>query len=108
MDGHVPSHPALRLLRREDPKWLNVEVRSCRYLNNIVEQDHRAIKRRYASMAGFKSFDNATITIAGKDRCAVDAETPRGPYFLIGSARALFPRKPARRGSRPTPAIIPR
>jgi hypothetical protein len=45
------------LLRREDPKWLNVEVRSCRYPNNIVEQDHRAIKRRCASMAGFKSFD---------------------------------------------------
>jgi len=34
-------------------------------LNNIVEQDHRAIKRRCASMAGFKSFANAAITIAG-------------------------------------------
>jgi transposase-like protein len=31
-------------------------------LNNIVEQDHRAIKRRCASMAGFKS---SAITIAG-------------------------------------------
>ena len=29
------------------------------------QQDHRAIKRRCASMAGFKSFANATITIAG-------------------------------------------
>jgi transposase-like protein len=59
LDGHVPSHRALRLLRREDPKWRNVEVRTCKYLNNIVEQDHRAIKRRCASMAGFKSFGNA-------------------------------------------------
>jgi transposase-like protein len=65
LDGHVPSHRALRLLRREDPRWLHVKVGSCRYLNNIVEQDHRAIKRRCASMAGFKSFDNAAITIAG-------------------------------------------
>jgi transposase-like protein len=65
LDGHVPSHRALRLLRREDPKWLYVKVRSCKYLNNIVEQDHRAIKRRCASMAGFKSFDKAPITIAG-------------------------------------------
>lgn len=65
LDGHVPSHRALRLLRREDPRWLHVKVRSCKYLNNIVEQDHRAIKRRCASMAGFKSFDNAAITIAG-------------------------------------------
>jgi transposase-like protein len=65
LDGHVPSHRALRLLRREDPRWLHVKVRSCKYLDNIVEQDHRAIKRRCASMAGFKSFDNAAITIAG-------------------------------------------
>ena len=65
LDGHVPSHRALRLLRREDSKWRNVEVRTCKYLNNIVEQDHRAIKRRCASMAGFKSFGNAAITIAG-------------------------------------------
>ena len=37
----------------------------CRYLNNIVEQDHRAIKRRCAAMTGFKSFHNASITLAG-------------------------------------------
>jgi transposase-like protein len=65
LDGHVPSHQALRLLRREDPKWKYVVVRSCRYLNNIVEQDHRAIKRRCAWMTGFKSFRNAAITLAG-------------------------------------------
>jgi hypothetical protein len=56
LDGHTPSHRALRLLGRENPKWKYVEVRSCKYLNNIVEQDHRAIKRRCASMKGFKSF----------------------------------------------------
>src|SRR6202040_3316152 len=39
LDGHVPSHRALRLLRREDPRWLHVKVRNCKYLNNIVEQD---------------------------------------------------------------------
>jgi transposase-like protein len=65
LDGHKPSHGALRLLRREDPKWKYVRVRSCPYLNNIVEQDHRAIKRRCAPMMGFKSFRNAAITLAG-------------------------------------------
>jgi transposase-like protein len=40
-------------------------VRTCKYLNNIVEQDHRAIKRRCAPMLGFKTFDSATITLAG-------------------------------------------
>jgi transposase-like protein len=65
LDGHVPSRRALWLLRREHPCWRNVNVRTNKYLNNLIEQDHRAIKRRCASMAGFRSFANATITIAG-------------------------------------------
>lgn len=65
LDGHVPSRRALWLLRREHPCWRNVEVRTNRYLNNVIEQDHRAIKRRCASMAGFKSFTNAAVAIAG-------------------------------------------
>ena len=36
-----------------------------KYLINIVEQDHRGIKRIINSMLGFKSFDSATITLAG-------------------------------------------
>ena len=55
LDGHVPSRRALWLLRREALFWRHVEVRTNRYLNNIVEQDHRAIKRRCAAMHGFKS-----------------------------------------------------
>jgi transposase-like protein len=66
LDGHLQSHMALRLLRRENPKWKYVEVRSNQYLNNIIEQHHRAIKRRCAAMVGgFKSFGSAAITLAG-------------------------------------------
>ncbi len=65
LDGHVPGRRALWLLRREHPCWRNVNVRTNKYFNNLVEQDHRAIKRRRASMAGFKSFANAGITLAG-------------------------------------------
>jgi transposase-like protein len=62
LDGRLQSHLALRLLRREDPKWKYVEVRSNQYLNNIIEQDHRAIKRRCAAMGGgFKSFASAAL-----------------------------------------------
>jgi len=64
LDGHLPSHRALWLLRREHPCWWNVKVRTNKYLNNLIEQDHRAIKRRYAWMVGFKSLKNAAITIA--------------------------------------------
>ena len=65
LDGHKQSHLALRYLRRENPKWKFVEVRSSQYLNNLIEQDHRAIKRRCASMGGFKSFQSATVTLSG-------------------------------------------
>jgi hypothetical protein len=53
------------VLGNEDPNWKSVQVRCCRYLNNVVEQDHRAIKRRCASMLGLKSFRTAAITFAG-------------------------------------------
>jgi transposase-like protein len=43
LDGHKQSHLALRYLRREDPKWGYVKIRCSQYLNNLVEQDHRAI-----------------------------------------------------------------
>lgn len=65
VDGYTPTHLALRLLAREDRAWRSVTVRSNRYLNNIVEQDHRAIKRRCAPMLGLKSFRTAEITLAG-------------------------------------------
>jgi transposase-like protein len=65
LDGNSASHRALRLLGQEDPRWRAVVVRDRRYLNNIVEQDHRAIKRRCASMLGFKSFQTAAVTLAG-------------------------------------------
>jgi transposase-like protein len=73
LDGNAATHRALRLLGQEDSRWQSVLVRCRRYLNNIVEQDHRAIKRRCASMLGFKSFQTAAITIGetalrGRDR----------------------------------------
>jgi transposase-like protein len=65
LDGNAASHRALRLLAREDPKWRSVVVRCCRDLNNVVEQDHRAIKQRCASMLGLESIRTAAITFAG-------------------------------------------
>ena len=39
-----------------------IKIRQSKYLNNLVEQDHRAIKRR---MLGFKTFRCARIVVAG-------------------------------------------
>src|SRR5260221_2195955 len=43
----------------------DTKLRSSKYLNNLIEQDHRGVKRRIAVMLGFKGFRNAAITIAG-------------------------------------------
>jgi transposase-like protein len=97
LDGHVPSHLALRLLRREDPKWKNVEVRSNQYLNNLIEQDHRAIKRRCAAMVGgFKSFRSAAITLAGIELAHRIRKRQfsfgRGRYQNFGSLKQIWNR----------------
>jgi putative transposase len=42
-----------------------IEMVRVKYLNNLVEQDHRFIKRRVRPMLGFKSFRSAASTIAG-------------------------------------------
>ncbi len=42
-----------------------IVVRQVKYLNNIVEQDHRAIKRRTRPMLGFKDFRCARILLSG-------------------------------------------
>ena len=42
-------------------------VRQVTYLNNIVEQDHRAVKRVTRLMLGFKSFQSAKNALAGTE-----------------------------------------
>ena len=45
-----------------------MKLRSSKYLNNLIEQDHRSVKQRIAVMIGFKRFTNATnaaITVTG-------------------------------------------
>ena len=44
---------------------LFIVIRQIKYLNNVIEQDHRYIKRIIKPMLGFKSFISARATIAG-------------------------------------------
>jgi transposase-like protein len=39
-----------------------IEIRQAKYLNNIVEQDLRPVKRQVRPMLGFKSFRSAAVT----------------------------------------------
>lgn len=50
--------------RNLDPKR-QIEIRQIKYLNNLVEQDHRFIKKRTRPTLGFKNFHSAAATISG-------------------------------------------
>jgi transposase-like protein len=65
LDGYAASHRAVRDLKADGLLPPDTKVRSSKYLNNLVEQDHRSVKQRVAVMLGFKRFRNAAITIAG-------------------------------------------
>jgi transposase, IS6 family len=65
VDGN-PSYPAaIEELKQERELGRRCRCRVVPYLNNIVEQDHRSIKRRVNASLGFRSFDGAQRTIQG-------------------------------------------
>jgi transposase-like protein len=65
LDGYAASHRAVREIPREDDAWKHTKLRSSKYLNNLIEQDHRGIKSWTGPMLGLKDFDCAATTIAG-------------------------------------------
>ena len=61
-----PAYPiAIHELKNDRILPQNVNLRQIKYLNNIVEQDHRYIKRIVRPMLGFQSFHTAIKTLKG-------------------------------------------
>jgi IS6 family transposase len=56
---------AVGQLKEEEPLPSRTQLRRCKYLNNLIEQDHRFIKRRVNPGLGFFSFNTAWRTIRG-------------------------------------------
>ena len=54
---------AIKQFNKDNNK--RIKIRQCKYLNNVVEQDHRRIKRLTRPMMGFKNFHCAQRTLAG-------------------------------------------
>jgi transposase, IS6 family len=65
LDGYAASHRAVREMKADGQLFADTKVRSSKYLNNLIEQDHRGVKLRIGPMLGFKWFRTAAITIAG-------------------------------------------
>src|SRR5262245_12472242 len=65
VDQNKSYPPAVEELKEEGVLSITAPLRRCKYLNNIVEQDHRFIKRRINPGLGFFSFNTARRTIGG-------------------------------------------
>jgi transposase, IS6 family len=64
-DGHAAYPPAVAQLKAEGNLAEDCRHQPVPYLNNVLEQDHRAIKRRVNASQHFRSFWGAWHTIAG-------------------------------------------
>jgi putative transposase len=61
----VSCDTAEQLQNRSRCEMTPIRIRQSAYLNNRIEQDHRAIKRRVRPMLGFKSFATALVILDG-------------------------------------------
>ena len=63
IDQSGANNAGLKQVNRDNKT--RIKIRQCKYLNNIIEQDHRRIKRLTRPMLGFKNFHAAQRTLAG-------------------------------------------
>ncbi len=65
VDKNAAYSAAIDALKAEETIEKETELRQSKYLNNIIEQDHRNIKRIVKPMMGFKTFNSARRTLSG-------------------------------------------
>jgi putative transposase len=63
IDKNGTNTSAIEALQEETSHM--IEIRQCKYLNNLIEQDHRTIKRIIRPMLDVKSFRSARTTLQG-------------------------------------------
>jgi transposase-like protein len=83
LNGYQASHRAAREVLQEHQGGKRTKIRSSKYLNNLIEQDHRSIKLRLGPMLGLKRLRSASITIAGVELM----HRIRKRQFKIGTLR---------------------
>lgn len=65
LDGYAASHRAVHERKVDGLLPQDTTLRSSKYLNHLIGQDHRNVKTRVNVMLGFKRFRNAAVTISG-------------------------------------------
>ena len=69
LDGYQASHRVARESLGEHRHGKRIKLRSSKYLNNLIEQDHRSVKLRLGPMLGFKRFRNASLRSPASNLC---------------------------------------
>ena len=90
LDAYAASHKAVASLKKSGELPKRVKVRSSKYLNNLIEQDHRRVKHRLRPMLGLKSFPTAAVVIEGIEL----AERIKKGQFKIGKLGGRTARMP--------------
>ena len=65
IDKSGANNSAILTVNKRSLSTKKIKIRKVKYLNNIIEQDHRRIKRRIRIMTGFKEFESAQRTLSG-------------------------------------------
>jgi transposase-like protein len=81
LDGYAASHRAVREMKADGLPPADTKVRSSKYPNHLIEQDHRNIKSRANVMLGFKRFGTASVPLAGIE---VMHRIRKGQFNLAG------------------------
>jgi putative transposase len=63
IDGNAANEAAIKRYHAEH--GTAIAIRTITYLNNMIEQDHRGVKRMTRPMLGFNAFDAAPSTLVG-------------------------------------------
>jgi transposase, IS6 family len=89
VDKNAAYPVAMKTMKRDAELWRFAKLRQVKFLNNIVEQDHRRIKRLVRPGLGFKSLMTATRTIAGYEAMAMirKAQVESAPANDMGAQR---------------------
>ena len=94
IDQSGSNTAGLKQVNREQHTRIN--IRQCKYLNNMIEQDHRRIKRLTRPMLGFKNFYAAQRTLAGIEVMAMikkgqmntaggNLKTPAEQFYMLAA-----------------------
>ena len=93
IDKSGSNKTALWAVNKRDLSFKKIKIRQVKYLNNIIEQDHRRVKRRIVNYTGFKEFESAQRTLAGievvniilKDQIMYSKATPFKTFLSLAA-----------------------